>query len=170
MRCLPWNTDDLRRYSRALSRSNPTLLWWHAGMKTWETMLVAPQVIAERTARMVAAGPLPAAADRRELVTMGTEKVIAFSEAWIGAAREIVSLQQEMLNTASRQWWSLMTAFNPLLRGRAARVAQNPASMMTQMLSSGNRVASALPRVAHGAVKPVHAKATSNAKRLRRRS
>ncbi len=107
-----WNTHDLHRYSRALPGVNPTLLWWQAGMKTWETMFAAPQVIAQRTARMAAAGPFPGARDRREFTNMGTEKVIAFSQAWMGAAREIFVWQQEMANVASRQCWELMRAFN----------------------------------------------------------
>lgn len=167
MRFLPWNTDDLHRYSRALSRAHPSLLWWQVGMKSWETLLAAPQVIAQRTARMVAAGPLPGVGDRRELAAMGAEKAIAFSRAWIGAAREIVSLQQEMVNVASRQWWMLARACNPLLAARSARSA--PAKSARGLVDAGNATLAALPCVAHAAVRPVHAKATSNAKRLRRR-
>ena len=161
---LPWNTHDLHRYSRALSRVNPTLLWWQAGMKTWETMLAAPQVIAQRTALMAAAGPFPGASDRREFMNMGTEKVIAFSQAWMGTARQIVLLQQEMANVASRQCWELMRAFNPLLGGRGAHTV--PAALMSSMVAASRRAAFTLPRIAHSALSPIHAKATSNARRL----
>lgn len=163
----PWNTNDLRRYSRAMSRINPAMLWWQTGMKTWETLLAAPEVIAQRTARMIAAGPFPGASDRREFVDMGTEKVIAFSQAWMGAAREMASFQQAMANVATRQWCAYLTAFHPAA-GRGAGTLYNPAALMSGMFAAGTRALSALPRVAHRAVSPVHAKATSNARRLRR--
>lgn len=159
-----WNTHDLHRYSRALPGVNPTLLWWQAGMKTWETMFAAPQVIAQRTARMAAAGPFPGARDRREFTNMGTEKVIAFSQAWMGAAREIFVWQQEMANVASRQCWELMRAFNPLLAGRGAYTV--PAALMSGMVAASKRSTFMLPRVAHSALGPIHARATSNARRL----
>jgi hypothetical protein len=130
-------------------------------------MLAAPQVIGERTARMVAAGPFPGASDGREFAKMGTEKIIAFSDAWLGAAREIVSLQQEMVNVAGRQWWTLLRAWSPLLKGRG--MTSLPGAVMSGMMAAGNRAASALPRAAHAAVAPIHAKATSNARRLRNR-
>ena len=166
----PWNNDNLRRYGRAWSRANPAMLWWHTGVKTFETMLAAPEVIAQRTARMAAAGPFPGMHDQRELLAMGTEKVSAFSRSWFGAAREMVSFQQQMANVAGRQWWTLLNAFNPLLMGRSGRAFAMPFSAMTGLIAAGNHAMSALPRVAHSAVSPVHAKATSNAKRLRRRT
>jgi hypothetical protein len=170
MQFLPWNSDDLQRYSRALVRAYPTMVWWQVGMKTWETMLAAPQVVAQRTARMVAAGPFPGAADRREFTNMGAEKLIAFSQAWINAAREAVAFQQQIGSNASQQWWLLMRACNPLVAARSARAVANPAKVVNGMVAAGNRALSTLPRIAHGAVSPVHAKATSNAKRLRRRT
>ncbi len=168
MPLLPWNTDDLRRYNRVLSRSHPAMLWWRTGMKTWETMLAAPEVIAQRTARMMAAGPFPGVSDRREFVDMGAEKVMAFSQACYGASQEMFSFQQHMAKVASGQWWALLTAFNPMMGNRGAGAFLDPAAMMTSMLSAGNRTLSALPRVAHRAVSPFHTKATSNARRLRR--
>lgn len=39
---------------------------------------------------------------------------------------------------------------------------------MRDLVNAGNAMLAALPRIAHGAVRPVHAKATSNARRLRR--
>lgn len=166
---LPLSPETLRRYGRAWSRSNPALLWWQTGVKTWQTMLAAPQVVAHRTARMAAAGPFPNLLDQREFMNMGTEKVIAFSQAWMGATHEMLVFQQEMATVAARQWWTLMNAFNP---GRAFPTPWNPMGMPAGalfggMLSAGNRAMSAVPRMAHSAVSPVHARATSNAKRLR---
>jgi hypothetical protein len=52
-----------------------------AAVKAVELSLAAPQVIAHRTARMMAAGANPSARDRREFQRMGTEKVFAFWES-----------------------------------------------------------------------------------------
>jgi hypothetical protein len=87
----------------------------------------------------------------------------------MGATREMLVLQQEVAMVAARQWWTLMNAFNPW---RAFPMPWNPMAMpagalVDGMLSTGSRAMSALPRMAHSAVSPVHAKATSNAKRLR---
>ena len=57
--------------------------------------MLAPQVIAMRTARMMAAGASPSARDRREFHRMGTEKVFA---AW--EAMNAMSLY------AMQQWWT----------------------------------------------------------------
>lgn len=165
---LPCDNDALRRYHRALARACPALRWWPAGMKTWETLLAAPEVIAQRTTRMMTAGPFPAARDRREFVSMGAEKVMAFSQAWFGASREMFSFQQQMAHVAGRQWWALVTAFRPVPGHRGAGALLNPAATMASMLGVGNRAVSTLPRVAHRAVSPIHARATSNARRLRR--
>jgi hypothetical protein len=181
MQYFPLNQDAMRLFSQAWSGSHPALLWWKTSMKAWETMVAAPQVIAHRTGRMATAGPFPSLLDQREFGTMGTEKVLAFSQAWMGSAREVMAFQQQMASTAMRQWWTMMNAFNPMtmfgsLKGfpTAWNPLKSPASAMRSMamssaLSAGNRAMSALPRIAHSAVTPVHAKATSNAKRLRRR-
>src|SRR5687767_7245116 len=49
--------------------------------KMAELAIAAPQVVAVRTARMLAAGVNPGAADRAEFSRMGTEKVQAFWES-----------------------------------------------------------------------------------------
>jgi hypothetical protein len=52
----------------------------------FELGVAAPQVVAHRTARMMLAGGAPSARDRRELQRMGTEKILAFNEAWTAMA------------------------------------------------------------------------------------
>jgi hypothetical protein len=155
------------------------MLWWQTGMKTWQTILAAPQVIAHRTGRMATAGLLPSLRDQREFTTMGTEKVLAFSQAWMGSTRELLAFQQQMATVAARQGWAMMNAFNPLLAARSGSTPWNlmwmPASTaygaaMRAAVSAGSHAMSALPRIAHSAVSPVHAKATGNARRLRGRS
>ncbi len=49
----------------------------------WEVALAAPQVVALRYARMIAAGPQPGRRDQAELTRMWSEKVAAFGEGWM---------------------------------------------------------------------------------------
>ncbi len=50
--------------------------------------IAAPQVMALRLARVMAAGPQPGRRDRNEMVRMWTEKVQAFAQAWTAMAVE----------------------------------------------------------------------------------
>ncbi len=181
MRAFPMNQDAMRAFTQIWSGNNPALLWWKTGMKTWETMVAAPQVIGHRTGRMAKAGPFPGLADQQEFMTMGSEKVVAFSQAWMDSAREVMAFQQQMATASMQQWWKLMSAMSPMTMFGSLKGFSNPwdlwkapasamrSAAMSAALSAGNRAMSALPRIAHSAVKPVHAKATSNVKRLRRR-
>ena len=47
-----------------------------------ELSLAAPQVVAQRVARISRAGATPSAADRREFTRMGAEKVAAFWQSY----------------------------------------------------------------------------------------
>jgi hypothetical protein len=62
-----------------------------------ELAIAAPAVMTTRTLRMLAAGATPNAADRREMLRMGSEKVEAFGAAYIAMA---VEMQRQQL-----AWW-----------------------------------------------------------------
>ena len=98
--------------------------------KLAQLAVAAPQVVAIRTSRMLAAGANPCAADRAEFSRMHTEKIQAFWESMFGM---------------SMQWWRL--SMTPWWVGAAGR----------------NRAAASLFAAA---LKPVHSRATGNAKRL----
>lgn len=74
--------------------------------KSAELAFVAPQVVAMRTARMLAAGANPSARDRRELERMGSEKILAFWESMGAMGLEMAKAQQQYALLAMRQWWS----------------------------------------------------------------
>ena len=57
--------------SASVARQHAELAW------------AAPQVIAHRTARMLAAGAMPNARDAAEFTRMFAEKAAAFSQAWL---------------------------------------------------------------------------------------
>lgn len=105
-----------------------------------ELAFAAPQVVAERTARMARAGALPSGRDQAEFLRMGSEKVDAFYQSW------------------SAMWIAGWRA--PFELARAATLA--PASVYALAAKSAMGVLSA-------GLAPVHQRAVSNAKRLSRR-
>jgi hypothetical protein len=125
--------------------------------------LAAPAVIALRTARMLAAGNAPSAADRREASRMVTEKVDAFSRsAWAMAAQQ----QQAALGLSlafARAWWSAwLTPWNP--GGFARPSARRNFHALGRQLQHAQVAA-----LARG-LAPLRTTATSNLRRLSRRS
>jgi len=111
-------------------------------VKAAELSIAAPQVVALRAARMLAAGVNPSARDRREFERMGTEKVLAFWESMNAMGLELAKAQRQYALLAMRQWWS------PWLSPWSA------AAGATRVLEKG--------------LGPVHRRASANARRLRR--
>jgi hypothetical protein len=120
-----------------------------------ELSFAAPVVIAERLARMAAAGPSPASRDRREFQRMTSEKVLAFYQSWAAMGMQAyanqIALAQSLSQSALR---AMMTGASPLTatKRQAKRRARNDA---TRILAAG--------------LEPVHRAAVANAKRLSRR-
>ena len=135
--------------------------------KLAELSLAAPQVVAIRTARMLAAGASPDARDRAEFARMGNEKVAAFAESMLGMGRQIVKTNQEytrgvfvrLMRMWMAPWW--LAAYRPVTQAVAA--LPTPASLLTPTRRERQR---AVTQLAAKAVAPVHKRATSNAKRL----
>ena len=118
-------------------------------VKAAELAIAAPQVVALRTARMLAAGANPGAADRAELTQMSTEKVQAFWESMFAMGTQIVRTQQEYATTAALQWWRLWT---------------NP----SWLVPTSRKRQSEMSKLVDAALTPVHKRATANARRLGR--
>jgi len=117
-------------------------------VKATELSIAAPQVVALRAARMLAAGVNPSASDRRELERMGTEKVLAFWESMNAMGLELAKAQQQYALLAMRQWWS------PWGNPWSAVSPWSAAVSATRVLEKG--------------LGPVHRRASANARRLRR--
>lgn len=118
-------------------------------MQATELAIAAPQVVAHRLSRMATAGFNPSAADRREFVEMGSEKVLAFSQGWMAMAAQMLRWQSGLVQAMWGMW---------LKPGSSA-----PMAALWQQSSLA-------PWKALGAgLAPVHAKAVSNARRLNRR-
>ena len=138
--------------------------------KMVELAIAAPQVVAIRTARMVAAGANPGAADRAEFSRMGTEKAQAFRDSMMAMNAQMIRSNLEFTRTAALQWWRLwttpwwLTAYRPLSQAmaslpRAAGLVAGPTRRQHQR---------AMTKLVEAGLAPVHKRATANARRLGR--
>jgi hypothetical protein len=71
--------------------------------------IAAPQVVADRLARVARAGATPSARDVAEFHRMGAEKIVAFGAAWQAMALAAMRAQQAYLRAVSlamrSPWW-----------------------------------------------------------------
>jgi hypothetical protein len=115
-----------------------------------ELAFAAPQVVAHRTLRMAQAGATPSAADRREFMQMGSEKLAAFNESWTAIGMELWRQQQRQAWAMWRAlWFPWMGAGAPWMPG-AAQVQRASTALLGAALA------------------PVHRRAVANARRLGR--
>ena len=151
----------------------PLMLWSDLAVKTLEMMLASAQVIGHRTRRMALAGPAPNARDRREFALMGQEKFEAGAHSAQAMAAHMVSMSQPWGALAFRHHLRNSAAFMSLassrtptqLIARQAALAQAVAQSAVSMAD----VAKNATKLAHRGLKPIHAKATANARRLGKR-
>ncbi|MBL8470907.1 MAG: hypothetical protein KF778_22225 [Rhodocyclaceae bacterium] len=118
--------------------------------KALELSIAAPQVVAHRVTRMLTAGPMPSAEDREEFMTMGSEKVVAFSEGFAAMCVEAMTVQTQ----AAQSLLDLPLSHPDDLHKAVDEAVRSHAEGVTKVLDAG--------------LSPVHAKAVSNAKRLAR--
>jgi hypothetical protein len=128
-------------------------------IQSLELAFAVPQVIAHRTARMLAAGNAPSIADQREFLRMGSEKLEAFAEAWTAMSLQAFDANQRLMLAMLRSWWTPWIGL-PLSPWSAPRLPARAAQRRLQHPGMGLLAA---------AVAPVHRRAIANAKRLRRR-
>lgn len=115
-----------------------------------ELAWAAPQVIAHRTARMLAAGAAPNARDAAEFTRMFTEKTAAFSQGWFAS-------------WAAMAWAPYKVSMEVLgagaLLARGGTMDLEPFSRAWRGQGWG---------IAGSAIAPVHRAAVANARRLNR--
>jgi hypothetical protein len=143
------------------SKGNSTLT------KLAELSIAAPQVVAIRTAQMLAAGATPNARQSAEFSRMGTEKVAAFGESMLGMGRQVMKTNQEytrsifirLMRMWMTPWW--LGAYRPVTQTIASM--PTAASLLTPTRAQQQR---AVTQLVAKAVAPVHKRATANARRL----
>ena len=140
-------------------------------VKATELAIAAPQVIAMRAARMLAAGANPGAADRAEFSRMCTEKVQAFWESLFAMGAQTVRTNHEYASRAALQWWRLWATpwWLAAMRSGAHVMGSLPrAAALVSAPSAGQQKRATSKLVAAG-LGPVHRRATRNARRLARK-
>ena len=140
-------------------------------MKTGEMMLASAQVINHRTGRMATAGLTPDARDRKEFALMGQEKLAAASESAQAMAERVLNLNQQMGTLAFNQMVAGTAGIMSVAAARTmAQSGKAQAEFVRDTVASSAKAASQLAdsvaRIAHHGLKPVHSRATANAKRL----
>lgn len=118
--------------------------------QTIELGVAVPQVIAHRVARMAIAGATPTARDRKELHRMGTEKMLAFNEAWTAMAMQAVLENQKLALSMMQSVWFPWLRATPSARA----ASQQLSDAMLGVLGKG--------------MVPFRRRAVANAKRLGR--
>jgi hypothetical protein len=146
----------MRRSVRRTRRGAAALL---LATRAAELALAAPFVVATRTARLVASGTSPTAADRAEQLRMVSEKVEAFTAGWTAMAMRMHRVQVEWALAALRAW----------LDAWRFPVSVRPPVSLAQSTAATRRLVRGWHDVANAGLAPVHRAATRNARRLSQR-
>jgi hypothetical protein len=151
---------------RRRKRSNTT----RSVTKMVELAVAAPQVIATRSARMLAAGANPGAADRAEFSKMYVEKGQAFWESLFAMGVQMARVNQDFARTAALHWWRMWTTPWWLAATPASMRSLNPLSHAGALLPrpSDRQRRRAVSRLVDAGLGPIHKRATANARRLGR--
>lgn len=127
-------------------------------IRFWETMVASRSVIESRLGTIHSAAHGPATADYAELARIVPEKVSAFSKAGAAALADLQALQS--VSFAQTQHLTKL-----MLGGRMPSVRE-----MAEIAARSAKMAIVTADAAGKALVPVHAKATSNARRLKKPS
>lgn len=149
---------------------NPFLAWGELAAKTSEMMMASAQVIQHRTGRMAAAGPTPSLRDQREFTLMGKEKIEAMAESTQAMALQMMAMNPmlglrtfELMMKGSSLMLSLATSTTI---GQSLNHQVKLAKILAESAKTNSELSHSAMKIAHHGLKPIHSRATSNAKRL----
>jgi hypothetical protein len=150
---------------------NPFALWTGLAWKTGEMMMASAKVISHRTNRIALAGVMPSVLDQREFTLMGQEKFEAATESAQAIAARMLSLNQQMGALAFNQIVHNATGMMSLAASRSvAQSSKLQAALVRDSMSNSayaaSQLADSVVRVAQHGLKPIHSRATANARRL----
>ena len=149
---------------------NPFVAWSAFAQKTSEMMLASASVIGHRTRRMAQAGPLPNQRDRREFALMGKEKVEAAVDSAHAIAMHMMSMNRHLGAQAFKQMMAGATAMLSVASSRTVQQSITNQAKLMQLMNESAMTMSTLSgsaaRLAHTGLKPIHSRATANARRL----
>ena len=163
----------MKRRKIRINASNPFLIWSGLALKTSEMMVASAEVISHRASRMAMAGVVPSEHDQREFVLMGQEKIEAVAESAQAIAERMLNQNQEISTLAYKQLMMGTSGIISLATSATLAESSNLQAKLVQDTMSGSAAAvsqltDSLARVAHRGLKPLHSRATANAKRLRK--
>lgn len=149
---------------------NPLMLWTDVALKTQEMLVSSGSVIHARTHRIARAGLSPTQADLAELQRMGHEKLEAAAESGAAMANQLHTTHFTLVNRAVRHWASAATALISLATSvspaQAASHVEALGEATTRSAATLSQLSSANARIVQRGLRPIHARATSNARRL----
>lgn len=166
------STPNASHMNRSANRAfNPLMLWWDIAVMSQELMVASATVIQKRTGRMAAAGLSPSASDMREMQLMGSEKIAAAGASASAMARQWGASEMALAQRAMQHWvalggamWAALSSTSPSQAlARSSRLVEASA----RSARTGADVLNATGRVARSGLRPIHAAASANAKRLR---
>jgi hypothetical protein len=153
--------------------ANPMLVWTGLAWKTAEMLMASAQVIGHRTGRLAVAGVQPSARDRREFALMGQEKVEAASESAQAMATQLMVMNVQLGLRSFQHLMTLSAAVMSLASSRTAgqSIARHGdlVRAMTDSAATASSISTTALHLAHDGLRPIHARATANARRLSRR-
>ncbi len=124
----------------------PATLWTDVTVKSAEMLWSSTEVIGARLVRMLRAGPMPSARDRHEFALMGAEKLEAAQASVLAVGEQVKQAQLDWIARLTPTTWH--TWWDDALAGWGMQAD--------------------LARMTGAALAPIHAVATSNARRLTR--
>jgi hypothetical protein len=152
---------------------NPFLAWTDLAWKVGEMSMASAQVIAHRTARMAAAGPMPNPRDRQEFTRMGQEKIGAAAESAYAIAAHLTTMNLKFGARAFRHMVRATAALMSLAASRSVEQSitrqANLAATVSRSRITASELSDSTARLAGRGLKPIHARATANARRLGKR-
>jgi hypothetical protein len=153
-----------RPLSPALAaRAHPLVLWTEVALTSAEMLWSSAVVIATRLDRMLRAGPNPSARDRREFTLMGTEKLKAATQSAVAVGTHLQRTQLALALGSVPVLWQPWWQAPALAWGLAA-----PAAFGAPAHRPHTDAVADLAHLTRAALKPIHAAATANARRLAR--
>lgn len=161
----------MKTRSIGLAAASPFSAWIGLALKTGEMLAASAQVIHHRTGRMAMAGMAPNARDRREFTLMGQEKLEAAAESALAMAMRMATINQQFGMLLFGQMMGAATGWMALAASRTAlQSGQRQAQLLRRTATDASKAASqfshSMASLAQHGLKPVHSRATGNAKRL----
>jgi len=154
-------------------KRNAFSAWTELAWKIGELSVASTQVIAQRTARIAAAGVARSERDRREFSRMGQEKLDAAFESAQAMGAQLAAVNMRNGADAYAQMMRSTSDFAALLLSRNTGQFIARHAKLVRTLNRSAKAVADLPELGIGlaarGLKPVHGRATANARRLRKR-